>query len=225
MNPRHWLLKKLTREQLDGFLQAQAASERTLEIGASFKPNRALFPKAIAGDVLHYPALDVQFDAHSLPFASEQFEHVLCVEVLEHCQNPQRVIDECYRVLRPGGTLILTTRFLFPLHDAPHDYFRFTKYGLQHLCRRFQETHIQAEVPTVTTLGVLLQRLAYQADWRVPLTKVVLLLLAKAVPLLRGNLKREYGDIRHDQPAETIMTSGYYLVARKQREERTGESA
>jgi len=212
---RQWLLQKITREKLGKFLEQQAFTGKTLEVGASFRPQQEYFPNTIAGDISYYPQLDVQYDAHNMPFAAEEFECVVCIEVLEHCMEPQRVIDECYRLLKPNGILILTTRFMFPLHDVPHDYFRFTKYGLQHLCRRFSTVEVEPEAETVTTIGVLYQRLAYQVDWKLPLTKILLLLIAKILPRLQMNLKAEYGSIRKDVADETIMTSGYYLVARK----------
>ena len=68
-------------------------------------------------------------DAQEMPFADATYSTILCTEVLEHIPDPQKAVDEMYRVLKPGGTLILTTRFLFPVHDAPGDYWRFTPYG------------------------------------------------------------------------------------------------
>lgn len=212
---REWLLRKLTRERLQPFLQTHATPQPTLEIGASFRPRRELFPALVAGDIAHHPQLDTVFDAHRLPFADEQFACVLCVEVLEHCHTPQQVIDECYRVLQPGGTLILTTRFIFPLHDVPHDYYRYTKYGLRHLCDAYAQVTVEEEAATVVTMGVLLQRLAYQAEWRVPLVKIALLLLAKTAPWWQAALAAEYGDIRKDTPDEHILASGYYVTATK----------
>ena len=103
-------------------------------------------------------------DAQALGIADASFPVILCTEVLEHLPEPQRAIDEMYRVLAPGGTLLLTTRFLFPIHDAPHDYFRFTKYGLRHLLRRFEILELREETDAVGTIAVLLQRLGMQAQ-------------------------------------------------------------
>jgi SAM-dependent methyltransferase len=58
---------------------------------------------------------------------------VLCTQVLEHTPSPARLLAECARVLRPGGVLILTAPFSFRVHSEPHDYFRYTKYGLDSL--------------------------------------------------------------------------------------------
>jgi SAM-dependent methyltransferase len=212
---RNWLLQKLSRQRLNEFTKDKASADLVLEIGASFKPNRTLYPNSIAGDLLYYPQLDVQFDTHHLPFADKSFPKIVCFEVLEHCKEPQKVIDECYRILQDNGQLILTTRFIFPIHDAPHDYFRYTRYGIEHLMRGFSNIDIQTETASVETLGILLQRLAYQANWRLPLTKIILQLMARLSFLLQGNLKAEYGDINKSYPVQPIMTSGYYVVAKK----------
>jgi SAM-dependent methyltransferase len=61
----------------------------------------------------------------------------LPVEVLEHVQAPERAIAEIHRVLAPGGRLVLSTPFVFEIHEAPDDYYRFTEHGLRHLLREF----------------------------------------------------------------------------------------
>ncbi|MFD1298902.1 class I SAM-dependent methyltransferase [Lysobacter gummosus] len=74
---------------------------------------------------------DVFADAAHLPFADGVFDAVICLEVLEHVPDPQRVLDEISRVLRSGGVVWLSMPFLYPIHDAPHDYQRFTLHGLK----------------------------------------------------------------------------------------------
>ena len=141
---------------------------------------------------------------------------VLCTEVLEHLPEPQKAIDEMFRVLKPGGQLLLTTRFLFPIHDAPHDYFRYTKYGLRHLLRRFDILELQEETDAVGSLAVLLQRLGMQAQtlgWT-PL-RALWLIAAQVVRPFSFLITQEYGDSRRLVPERRIMTSGYHVACRK----------
>jgi len=73
-------------------------------------------------------------DITSIPVESNRFGVVVCTQVLEHLPDPLGALKELARILKPGGELFLTTNLLFPIHGAPYDYFRFTNYGLEHLC-------------------------------------------------------------------------------------------
>jgi len=59
-----------------------------------------------------------------------KYDLIISIQVLEHLKDPEKAISEMYRVLSPGGLIFLSTNFLYPEHGSPHDYFRFTKYGL-----------------------------------------------------------------------------------------------
>jgi SAM-dependent methyltransferase len=74
-------------------------------------------------------------DAAALPFASGAFGLVLMIEVLHHLPEPALALAEVRRVLAPDGVLVLTTRQAWRTHGAPNDYFRYTRYGLEHLLR------------------------------------------------------------------------------------------
>jgi SAM-dependent methyltransferase len=70
------------------------------------------------------------------PLRDASLDTIFCCSVLEHVPDPWTVLGEFRRVLRPGGHVILSVPFLFYLHDAPRDYFRFTRYGVQSLAER-----------------------------------------------------------------------------------------
>lgn len=207
---------KLTRITLDRFVAAHATARRTLDLGAQNGPYAALFPQRVGLDIRSGRGVRIIGDAQALGIADASFPVVLCTEVLEHLPEPQRAIDEIYRVLEPGGTLLLTTRFLFPIHDAPHDYFRFTKYGLRHLLRRFESVDVHEETDAVGTVAVLLQRLGMQAQTLggAPF-RAIWLVAAQAVRPFSFLISREYGDSRRLQPETGIMTSGYHVSCRK----------
>lgn len=212
------LTSKITRKRLKSFLEAHQTSRLTLEVGAKTRPYKDIFPNTISFDINLHTGLNLQADAHDLPFKSGSFSSLLATEVLEHTHDPHQVINEFHRVLRKRGKLILTTRFIFPLHDTPHDYFRFTKYGLKHLCRDFSKVTITPETTTIESLAVLFQRFASQTviGFNRPVVNLFLHLIAKSIIKLPKNLiKKEFGDITHTTKETTISTSGYYLVAIK----------
>jgi SAM-dependent methyltransferase len=130
--------------ELHRFLRASAADEpqgSVLDLGAGTRPYRSLyepfFARSRTTDVSTSPhdtaEVDLIATAESLPFADASFDAVICTEVLEHCRDPRAAMHEIRRVLRPAGRGFITTPFLVPLHEMPHDYHRFTPSGLKEL--------------------------------------------------------------------------------------------
>jgi SAM-dependent methyltransferase len=207
---------RLTRQALDRFLRSRASDARTLDLGGGSGPYAHYFPNRLCMDVRPTPDVHFVGDAHRLPLRDGAFGVVLCTEVLEHLSEPRQALDEMFRVLGPGGRLLLTTRFLFPIHESPHDYYRYTRYGLEHLLQRFEIVTIEEETDTMGTLGVLVQRLALQADvlgGRVG--RLMLHLIARLVACCGFILRREYGSSPRRREERTIMTSGYYVEGRR----------
>jgi len=95
--------------------------------------------ETVATDI--YPGLGVAIvcDGHSLPFTEGSFDGVLIQAVLEHVLEPQRVVNEIERVLKPDGLVYAETPFLQAVHMGAYDFTRFTKSGHRWLFRRFTE--------------------------------------------------------------------------------------
>jgi len=72
-------------------------------------------------------------DAQRLPFADETMDSVLLLDVLEHIPDPNLCMTEISRVLKKKGILILQVPFVYPIHDAPLDFQRWTSFGLHKL--------------------------------------------------------------------------------------------
>jgi SAM-dependent methyltransferase len=102
---------------------------------------------------------DLVMDITNLHFEKNSFDYVFMLEVLEHVSEPTLAMSELHRCLRPGGKLFMSTPFVFGIHDAPYDYFRYTKYGLLHLARKFKDIEIKERNNYVFTVCVLLIRL------------------------------------------------------------------
>ena len=120
------------------------ASGALLDVGCGSKPFAPLF----AGRVSRYWGSDLRASrylgsqrpdafatAEAQPFRAASFDTVLGLSMLTYLPEPGRMIHEAHRVLRPGGVLILEFTQMVPLHDEPHDYFRFTRYGAEYLLR------------------------------------------------------------------------------------------
>jgi SAM-dependent methyltransferase len=69
---------------------------------------------------------DVKASASMIPFRTHSFDAVICSELLEHVCDPAEVLNECARVLKPGGSILICTPFLNPIHADPDDFGRYT---------------------------------------------------------------------------------------------------
>ena len=93
-----------------------------------------------------------------LPFGDEQFDNCVSFQVLEHAQNPQKLISEMYRITKKSGYILLTVPFLGGLHEEPNDYQRFTKYGLFELFKPYKckIIKIKEQGSIFSTISILL---------------------------------------------------------------------
>ena len=95
-------------------------------------------------------------DAYHVPLDDEYAGTVLLTEVLEHLERPVDALAECRRLLRPGGHLIATTPFSWPLHEEPRDFFRYSPHGLRHVAEAagLEVIELQALSGAWTTLAL-----------------------------------------------------------------------
>lgn len=86
------------------------------------------------GSSLHELKADILANLNEpLPIDNEVADTVLSLSVMEHLCEPQLFLNEAYRILKPGGAIILQVPFMWWVHEAPHDYYRYTRYGLRYM--------------------------------------------------------------------------------------------
>jgi SAM-dependent methyltransferase len=88
---------------------------------------------AIGDAAWNYARLDVLADLAALPLRAGAFAAALHIVTIEHLPEPGRALAEIARVLKPGAPLLLAAPHEWETHQAPHDYFRFTRFGLLYL--------------------------------------------------------------------------------------------
>jgi SAM-dependent methyltransferase len=129
----------LAHRSLNRFIVGQLRNKHfktVLDIGSGRSPYRKFIStdNYICLDVENRsgdPALIIADINNSIPLEDNVSDCVICTEVLEHLKKPQNALSEIFRILKPGGTLLLTTPMTWPLHEEPNDYFRYTKYSLE----------------------------------------------------------------------------------------------
>lgn len=199
------------RLRIESFLSKQAGAGLALEIGAEDSVCKDWFPRRVAININRNEHIDIQADAYRLPFRDETFDTVLCTEVLEHTHSPQLALSEVHRVLKPGGKLLLTTPFAFPIHYGPTDYYRFTRFGLLHLLRDWEVESLSEATSDGTALATCFHNWLLKKKglrWKPP--KLVWWCVWWA-------LTRAYRNGRPSAPAngDTYMPVGYLVKALK----------
>lgn len=79
-----------------------------------------------------------------LPIEPEVADTVVSLSVMEHLREPQTMLNEAYRILKPGGVMVMQVPFMWWVHEAPYDFYRFTRYGLQYMFQKagFDDVHV-----------------------------------------------------------------------------------
>lgn len=137
-----------------------------IDVGCGDANLRAVLGSSVQYVGIDYPATmalgysgspSIFADATHLPIASNSVDAVLLLDVLEHVTDPAGTIAEAARILRPGGLCLIHVPFLYPLHDEPYDYHRWTEYGLTGLmtAHGFNVPEIQSTTSPIETAAAL----------------------------------------------------------------------
>jgi SAM-dependent methyltransferase len=192
-----------------------------LDVGCGDMPYRPLImkrPSAVSTyvglDIRNdaYGGPDVEWDGITIPFASRSVDCAIATEVLEHCPEPDEILAEIFRVLRPDGYFFATVPFLWPLHLVPYDEYRYTPFSMERLMRSagFREFEIRAlggwDASLAQIIGLWVRRR--------PMRRRVRSLLSRGLLPIIAFLKSK--DAVPAQFTESTMISGLAVSARKQ---------
>jgi SAM-dependent methyltransferase len=147
-------------------LASKYLSGRLVDIGCGVKPYRAMLAPYVTEHVgvdhlgtQHAPSqVDLWGTAYNLPVPPDSFDSAVCTAVLEHLEEPEQALRECYRVLRPGGVALYSVPFIWHLHEEPRDFYRLTKYAISYLSEKvgFELLELRALSGFWVTFGQLL---------------------------------------------------------------------
>lgn len=113
-------------------------SGKIMDYGCGSRPYEVFFPDSqyvgvdvsISGHPQKDKKADVYFDGETLPFEDCYFDGILASEVLEHVMDLKKCLSELHRVIKPGGRILITCPFVWPIHEEPYDFARYTPYAL-----------------------------------------------------------------------------------------------
>lgn len=210
----NWLVNRVHFKVVKKALKKYARSS-LLDIGCGEKPFKSVCEVLVSKHIglehlesIHNKEeVNIFATAYNTGLTPNSFDTILCTSVLEHLEKPQDAILEMYRVLKKGGHVILTTNFLWHIHEKPRDFFRFTNYGLEYLFKRagFDVIEIKPFSGFIVTFAQEL--LYFLRSFRVGIFKLFIALFAFFVQLIAQILS--FFD-RSDR-----FTWGYIVIARK----------
>ena len=163
------------------------AQGRTIDLGCGLMPFGHTLPETVTA----YHTLDLWPRSERTTYVGDiqdmnmiedaTYDTALCFDVLEHVPEPARAMGEIYRILRPGGCAIIAVPHLSRLHDEPLDFYRYTRYGLQHLflSSGFELEEIRQRGGIFSFVGHQVSSLLIAATWHVPGVRQVAWLLNK----------------------------------------------
>lgn len=180
-----------------------------LDVGCGHKPYYSLFKpfctKYIGVDI--DPELaDIVARGEKIPFDNASFDLVVSFQTLEHCQQPQKVISEIYRVLKSGGAVILSTHGAWMHHPSPHDYYRWTSEGLAEIFKNFSNVSIKPNLKAPASLLQLINVELYSTACRHTFVKLPIYLIIILFNII-GKLIMPYG--------QDHFTINYIVLAQK----------
>ena len=138
INPFYFVRKDLHAVVRD---LSREVSGTVLDLGCGSKPYRSFFEASLyvgmdvaqSGHDHTRESIDVYYNGKVFPFSDNTFDSLVCFEVLEHVFEPKILLKEIYRVLKPGGLLLLTAPFSWDEHEQPYDYARYSSFAVKYL--------------------------------------------------------------------------------------------
>ena len=132
------------RDFIESAANETPKNSKVLDVGAGECPYKKFFEHCeytsqdlcVGDSKADYSKIDVVCDIKSLPLDNNTFDVVLNTLVMEHIDEPQKALNECHRVLKKGGKLYMVVPHQVEEHQVPHDYYRYTKYGIDHLLKK-----------------------------------------------------------------------------------------
>lgn len=148
----------MPKDHVAAFVREAAPGSVIVELGSG---NRRLRDDVINVDLFAFPHVDVVADIASLPFRNDAVDYIVLDTVLEHVPEPACIVDEIYRVLKPGGRVVSVTPFIFPYHGYPRHYYNFSVDGLDYLFRAFPERVVETNMgPTSALVNLVAEYVA-----------------------------------------------------------------
>ena len=158
---------KLSTKNLVRLCQENASKERTLIVHTEDVDYTEFFPNSFLVSKAQQKGCDLLVDKyyHLDAIESESYEIVLCTGLLEHIPDPERLLADIKRILKPGGKLIISASAVFSFHEGPENFFHFTPFAFRLMFKDWTKiADLRGASQPFETVGILMQRILLQCD-------------------------------------------------------------
>lgn len=216
----NWLIYQISDKFLLKFTDCYKG--RLYDFGCGQAPYREFFQRYSDeyitvdwGETFHDARPDISADLNGkLPIDSAVADSAVCLSVLEHLCEPQHFLFEVYRVLKPGAYFVLQVPWQWWIHEAPHDYFRYTPYALEKMFARagFIDVRIEAQCGFFSTwllkVNYFLNRLIRGGRF----LQWMMSSIVSPIWYINQKIAPWLDSLDHNWPLETC---GFFVVAQK----------
>lgn len=208
----------------DRFLERTISSYKGVlyDFGCGEAPHKDFFLEHVEkyvgvdwGGSLHNTNADITADLNKpLPIESAVADTIVSFSVMEHLCEPQMMLNEAFRILKPNGKIVLQVPWQWSIHEAPYDFFRYTPYGLKYMFEKsgFEEVEVQAQSGFFT---MIIMKVNYFSA-RFVCGPKPLKLIVKAVLIPVWYFGQKLAPILDKMDLNWFAeTSGYFVIAKK----------
>lgn len=212
--------RKISRPLIHRFLKGYATNEPVLVLHPEEGLEQGWFPNHFIISKRPQDKPDLLIDAGFKGLGqvpSESYNTIVCAGLMEHIAEPQQFVDNLYRILRPGGKVLISVSACFSFHECPDDYFHYTPYGLRLMFKQWSRFEVlRGNCGPFMTIGILLQRILLQAEIFPPLRPIIELMV-HLFPLLDRFVIRQYDsrDMNPDHLCDSMLPSNLQAVVVK----------
>lgn len=210
----YWLIKVISPVFVDRsqekFIESYVSKDKVcINIGSG---NSKVSDNVCNVDIFTYDNVDVVCDIENLPFKDNSIDVILNIAVLEHVPNPQKVIDEIHRVLKPDGVVYTAFPFMQGFHASPYDFTRVTEEGIKVLHKEFETIEVKPfGGPTSGMLWTFQEWVAILLSFGNKKLHMIIYLIVMCLTFPIKFL--DYFLIRH--PMAKNIASGFVYIGRK----------
>lgn len=190
-----FIRRKLSTKNLVRLCEETATHKKTLVVHSEDVDYQPYFPNSFSVTKRKDKPADMHVDLYYTELNEidrESYEVIFCTGLLEHIPDPQRIVDDFNRILKPGGELIVSASAVFSFHEGPNNFYHFTPYGFQLLFKDWTKIKmLRGASQPFETIAILMQRILIQAKM-FPLIRPIVELLCLIIPVFDYFVQVQY---------------------------------